>query len=116
MPDAHRFAAAWITAWNERDVERVLAHFAESVTFRSPTAAAVVPDSKGVIVGKDALRSYWTAALARVPDLHFELDGVFAGIDTITLVYRNQRQQRVTETMVFRDQLVEFATVAHEHD
>jgi ketosteroid isomerase-like protein len=32
------FAETWITAWNRRDVEGVLAHFAEEAEFVSPVA------------------------------------------------------------------------------
>jgi hypothetical protein len=47
MPDATQFAAAWIAAWNQRDVDRVLADYADSVMVRSPTATAVVPAANG---------------------------------------------------------------------
>ena len=35
------YVAEWIDAWNRRDVEAVLKHFADSVEFVSPVAAAV---------------------------------------------------------------------------
>lgn len=40
--------------------------------------------------GKQALRAYWMLALERVPDLRFELLGVYVGVDTLVLNYRNQ--------------------------
>lgn len=36
------FAEAWIAAWNRRDVDAVLAHYAEDARFTSPVARAVV--------------------------------------------------------------------------
>ena len=45
-----------------RDVEAVLAHFHDDVVFSSPIAARLLPDSLGVVRGKEALRHYWTAA------------------------------------------------------
>ena len=97
--DARTFAAAWEQAWNRHDVEAVLAEFHDDVVFTSPVAARVVPESGGVVRGKAALRDYWTAALAHVPDLAFTVDGVFAGIDTVVIAYRNQAGGRVCEVL-----------------
>ena len=36
---AQRFVIGWLAAWNDHDVEAVLAHFAEDVVFSSPFAA-----------------------------------------------------------------------------
>ena len=62
--DAEKFAADWAQAWNRRDVEAVLAHFRDDIIFASPTALAVT--GSPVVHGKDALRAYWTKALARI--------------------------------------------------
>ena len=59
------FAAAWIDAWNRRDLEAVLAHFAEDARFRSPKA--LVLTGRAELHGKPALRAYWQAALGRSP-------------------------------------------------
>ena len=69
MPNPAEFAERWIEAWNSRDIEAVLTHYADDVIFTSPTAARFVPESGGTILGKDALRSYWTVALQANPDL-----------------------------------------------
>lgn len=57
------FAARWAAAWNGRDVEAVLAHFAEDCTFTSPVARQLL-GGDGVIRGKGALRE-WNPAGAR---------------------------------------------------
>jgi hypothetical protein len=106
IPEPSAFAAAWVRAWNAHDVEAVLAHFADDVVFTSPVALRVLPETAGVAAGKDALRAYWSHALARVPDLRFELLGTYAGIDTIVLHYRNQTGGLVCEVLTFRDDLV----------
>jgi ketosteroid isomerase-like protein len=63
--EAAAFARRWVTAWNDRDVEAVLSHFADDAVFTSPLADRVLPGSGGVIRGKNALRDYWTEALRR---------------------------------------------------
>lgn len=113
MPDPGGFAAQWLHAWNARDVEAVLAHFAEDVVFTSPTAIRFAPESGGTVRGKDALRRYWTLALQGNPDLHFELVGVYAGVDTVVLHYRNQLGGLVNEVLTFRDGLVAVGHATH---
>ena len=98
---AHEFVRDWVDAWNRHDVDAVLAHFAEDVTFTSPVAARIVAGSDGVIRGKAALREYWNEGIRRIPDLHFELIGVYVGIDTLTINYRNQAGGLVNEVLRF---------------
>ncbi|AKS35738.1 nuclear transport factor 2 family protein [Mycolicibacterium goodii] len=105
-PDPQRFADAWVRAWNAHDVEGVLAHFHDDVVFSSPVAARVLPDSGGVVRGKDALRTYWTTALAGMPDLRFEVVEVYQGVNTLVIRYRNQRGGLVNEVLVFDGELV----------
>lgn len=112
-PEPGPFADDWIDAWNARDVEAVLAHYADDVVFTSPTAMRVVPDSGGVVRGKDGLRGYWARALAGNPDLHFELVAVYAGVDTLVLHYRNQRGALIAEVLTFADGLVAVGHAAH---
>lgn len=69
--EALEFAADWIEAWNSRDIERVLATFDDDVDFASPTALVTV--GVATVRGKQELRSYWQAALARIALLQFTL-------------------------------------------
>jgi ketosteroid isomerase-like protein len=107
------FAREWIEAWNAGDVERVLRGYADDITFTSPTAARVVPESDGRIEGKAALRSYWNTALQGHPDLHFELLGVYQGVDTVVLNYRDQSGRLVNEVLTFREGLVAVGHATH---
>ena len=101
-----RFAQSWVEAWNAHDLDAVLAHFAEDAVFSSPVAAQVVPESAGVLRGKAAIRAYWSAALARIPDLRFEMIGVYTGLDTLVLNYRNHVGGLVCEVLRFDGELV----------
>jgi ketosteroid isomerase-like protein len=100
-PEAAVFAQEWVAAWNRHDVEAVLAHFHDDVVFTSPVAAAVVPDSRGEVRGKSALRQYWTAALAVLHDLRFEIVGVYQGQSVLVINYRNERGALVNEVLEF---------------
>ena len=105
-PEPGTFAKHWLAAWNSGDVEAVLDHFHDDVVFSSPVAARVVPDSKGVVRGKSALRAYWNAALKTMPDLHFEIIGLYQGESVLVIHYRNQIGALVNEVLEFDDGLV----------
>lgn len=76
-------------------------HFTDDVLFTSPVAARVLPQTGGVVRGKDALRQYWVTALATQPDLHFEVVGVYRGESTLVINYRNHRGGLVNEVLTF---------------
>jgi len=67
-----RFADEWIAAWNRREVDAVLAHYADDAQFVSPVARAVV--GRSVLRDKQELAAYWRGALARIATLEFRLD------------------------------------------
>jgi hypothetical protein len=113
--DARKFVSRWVESWNARDLDGVLALFADDVTFTSPTAARIVAGSGGVVRGKAALRQYWLEGLRRSPDLHFELVDTYLGIDTIVINFRNQRGEVVNEVLVFDGPLVVRGHATHRY-
>jgi ketosteroid isomerase-like protein len=106
VPDPAAFADEWVRAWNHHDVEAVLAHFHDDVVFTSPVAARFVPESGGVVRGKSALRDYWVRALEMLPDLHFDVVGVYGGQSLVVINYRNQQGGLVNEVLMFDGKLV----------
>lgn len=107
---AQRFALDWVDAWNRRDAEAVLAHYAEDAVFISPKAERIVGHAR--IEGKAALRAYWQAALAQISSLCFELDAASFSprTNTLTVLYRatlgGGAGVRATEIMKFRDNVI----------
>lgn len=99
--DAQTFAREWVKAWNDHDLEAILAHYAEDVVFHSPRIRTVTGQDVDAVSGKAALRAYWGRALEQARDLYFEIDQVLAGSDALTILYTNHRQQTVAETFVF---------------
>lgn len=92
LPADHAaFVRTWISAWNARNLDAVLALYDESCTFSSPLVSRYADAPGNVLTGKSALHAYWTAALARLPDLHFEFVAALAGVNVLTVVYRGHR-------------------------
>ena len=100
------FADQWAAAWNAHDIEAVLSHFHDNATFTSPFARRLLPDTGGRLVGKPAIREYWATGMPLIPDLHFTIEAVFAGVDHLVILYTNQRGVRVSELLKFEGDLV----------
>ena len=101
--DTQALVTAWLAAWNTHDIEAVLAQFHDDACFVSPIAKQLIPDSQGSLKGKTAIRAYWQQALTLVPDLHFSLLGIYAGIDSLVIHYQNQKGVAVNEVLLLRD-------------
>lgn len=86
---ARQFAELWIAAWNQHDLPAVLALYRDDFSMASPYIASIAGEASGVLHGKPAVQAYWQAALARMPELHFELIAVLAGVDSLVLHYRS---------------------------
>ena len=109
--NAIEFAREWEAAWNRRDVEAVLKYFHDDAVFTSPVAKHLGFAKDGIVNGKDALRRYWTAALAQNADLRFQVTTVYQGMNTLVIVFKNQafkNQQGMdrAEILTFRHGLV----------
>ena len=64
--DAYAFAAAWVDAWNRRDLDAILEHYAADVELTSPLAVR----SDGTLRGTAELRDYLDVEFHACPDLH----------------------------------------------
>lgn len=91
-PDfAQRFAEDWIGSWNSHDLDRILAHYTDDFEMSSPVIARLMNQPSGTLRGKEAIRAYWSKAIAQHPDLRFELVHVLIGASSVVIVYRGHR-------------------------
>ena len=72
---AEHFANEWIDSWNSHDLDRILSHYTDDFEMSSPLIVQITGESSGTLKGKQAVGDYWAKALARIPDLRFELAG-----------------------------------------
>jgi hypothetical protein len=98
---AEHFAADWIDSWNAHDLDRVLSHYADDFEMSSPVIVQIAGEPSGTLRGKAAVGTYWRKALELVPDLHFELISVLAGVTSITLYYKGARGRMAAEVFHF---------------
>lgn len=89
LDEARRRAEEWMGAWNDHDLERILAHYAEEIEFVSPFAVRLAGTPDGTVRGKAALREYFGKALQAYSDLQFRLHFVCASVRSFTVVYES---------------------------
>ena len=97
--DIKAFVDQWISDWNRKDVEAVLAHFSETVVFTSVRAKAVSGSPR--LVGKSRLREYWSAAVGQIQTIRFMLDYVISDGNRVGIVYNAESDGRRTRAVEF---------------
>ena len=97
--EAWSLAGAWAAAWNSHDLDAILAHYDEDVELTSPAAAQLLGRGDGKVVGKAGLRAYFQRGLAAYPELHFHLEDVLWGVNSVVLYYVNQKGTHTAEFM-----------------
>jgi hypothetical protein len=64
-----------------------MTHYEDAVELMSPVAAQLLSASDGRVVGKENLRVYFQRGLQAYPDLHFHLEDVLWGVNSVVLYY-----------------------------
>lgn len=99
--EARSLADHWVAAWNDHDLDAIMSHYDDAVELTSPVAAQLLGLPGGKVIGKADLRAYFQRGLEAFPELHFKLENVLAGINSVVLYYTNQRGTRTAEFMEF---------------
>ena len=110
---ADRFATEWVDAWNAHDLDAIVAHYSEHVSFVSPFVAALTGEETARIEGRDALREYFRLGLAAFPELHFDLFTALPGASSVALHYRSVGGRLAIETMELDDAGLVIRAAAH---
>lgn len=97
--EAQTLANHWVAAWNAHDLDQIMSHYDDNVELTSPVAARLLGIADGRVTGKTNLRAYFEKGLAAFPDLHFHLEDVLWGLNSVVLYYTNQRGTRTAEFM-----------------
>ena len=85
-----QIAQQWFAAFNEHDLEKLLALYDDNARHYSPKLKIRQPETEGWIVGKDALRAWWKDAFERLPTLHYQPTKLTASTEGIFMEYIRQ--------------------------
>jgi ketosteroid isomerase-like protein len=97
--EAWELANHWVAAWNGHDLETIMTHYDDEVELTSPAAAQLLGRPDGKMVGKANLRAYFQRGLEAYPQLHFQLEDVLWGANSVVLYYINQKGTHTAEFM-----------------
>ena len=98
------FAAEWIAAWNARDLDLILKHYARDIEFTSPFVSRLLPNSEKTLRGIAVLRIYFSRALNAYPDLRFVARRVYCGEHSLVIEYESVANLLAAEMMEFNDE------------
>ena len=97
--EAWKLANHWAEAWNSHDLDQIMSHYDDEVELISPVAAQLLGAPGGKIAGKANLQAYFKRGLDAYPELHFHLEDVLWGLNSVVLYYTNQKGSRTAEFM-----------------
>jgi hypothetical protein len=97
LVDYDRLADSWYAAWNSHDLAAIMALYAGNVRFTSPYIRTLGFAADGTLTSKTELERYFMLGLSKIPNLHFTPVVNCIGVDSHTMVYRNQAEAWVTE-------------------
>jgi hypothetical protein len=98
---AQRFADSWYSAWNAREIERIMGHYASHVEHSSPYLLRYSHTDARSITGRDNLRVFFERVIEINAFMRFEALHVAVGFDSVALVYRGISNDLVAEVFFF---------------
>jgi len=110
-------AHQWFDAFNAHDLKKLLALYADDAQHYSPKLKLRQPETKGLITGKDALRSWWRDSFDRLPSLRYEPTRFIADDESVFMEYTRyvdgEDSMTVGEVLEVRDGLIVSSRVYH---
>lgn len=110
-------AQQWFNAFNEQDLEKLLALYHNNAEHYSPKLKIRVPETQGLIKGKEALRDWWKDAFERLPTLRYEVKKLTADNEQVFMEYNRHVQGEailmVGEVLEIKNGLIVFSRVYH---
>jgi len=115
---SYEIAQSWFAAFNNKDLKELLALYDDNAEHFSPKLKVRHPETKGLIKGKAALRSWWQDAFDRLPSLHYEIVRLTPHEDRIFMEYirhvNDEDDLYVGEMLEMQNGLIVKSSVFHQ--
>jgi ketosteroid isomerase-like protein len=112
-----QIAAKWFEAFNAHDLEKLLSLYNDNAQHYSPKLKIRMPETQGLIKGKQALREWWKDAFDRLPTLQYEVIKLTADEDQVFMEYirrvDGEDDLSVGEVLQIDNGLIVFSRVYH---
>ena len=110
-------AQKWFDAFNAHKLEDLLSLYDNQAQHFSPKLKVRLPQSHGLVIGKDALRSWWKDAFDRLPKLHYSVKTLTANGQRVFMEYLRQvpgeEDFMVAEVLELKNGLIIASRVYH---
>lgn len=83
-------AHKWFEAFNQHHLENLLSLYHENAKHFSPKLKIRLPETNGLIIGKNELRTWWEDAFLRLPNLHYAVTSLTANNQRVFMEYIRQ--------------------------
>ena len=80
-------AERWLACFERRDLDGLLALYADSATHTSPKIRVRHPDTGGLLRGKAAMRAWWQDSFDRLPTMRYEPTAITADHRRVVMEY-----------------------------
>lgn len=80
-------AKKWFEAFNEHNLEKLLALYDDNAQHYSPKLKLRQPETRGFVMGKGQLRSWWADAFKRLPSLKYLVVKLTADEEQVFMEY-----------------------------
>jgi ketosteroid isomerase-like protein len=112
-----QIATKWFEAFNEHDLEKLLSLYNDNAQHYSPKLKIRMPETQGLIKGKQALREWWKDAFHRLPSLQYEVVKLTADDEQVFMEYirrvNGEEDLSVGEVLQIDNGLIVFSRVYH---
>jgi heme-degrading monooxygenase HmoA/ketosteroid isomerase-like protein len=85
--DTRPLAERWLACFEARDLDGLLALYADDATHTSPKIRERHPETGGKLLGKAAMRAWWADSFVRLPTMRYLPTQITAGPDSVLLEY-----------------------------
>jgi ketosteroid isomerase-like protein len=112
-----RIAESWLACFERRDLDGLLALYADDATHTSPKIRVRHPETGGVLRGKAAMRAWWQDSFERLPSMKYVPTSLTADNDRVYMEYvrevAGEAPYPVAEVLDVRDGLIVASRVFH---
>jgi len=116
-PTNRAIALAWFEAFNAHNLDQLLQLYHDDAEHYSPKLKIRHPETKGLIKGKQALRTWWQDAFDRLPSLRYEVISLTANNERVFMEYQRHVQGeealRVGEVLEIKNDKIIASRVYH---
>lgn len=110
-------AEDWLACFERRDLDGLLALYADDATHTSPKIRVRHPDTGGVLRGKAAMRAWWQDSFDRLPSMKYVPTAITADRERVYMEYvrevAGEPALPVAEVLDVKDGMIVASRVFH---